>query len=105
MEKFINSHVAYLKQSDFDLEEFKEKVQKAYEKIKKLTPVRLDASYLCALQDYTNEIINVLNLEQIEDTKEYKDSLLKKANLLQKEKNKTRYKKDKYKKSSFNEGY
>lgn len=58
-----------------------------------------------ALETYANQIINVLNLEEIEDVEEYQEELIKKANLLHKEKNKTRYKKDKHKHASFNDGY
>lgn len=105
MEKFINSNVAYLKEKTFELEEFKKRVTKTYEMLKKITPTRLDSSYLCALENYANEIVNVLNLEEIEDSSQYQTTLLKQANLLQKEKNKTRYKKDKHKNSSFSDGY
>jgi len=51
--------------------------------------------------------LRVLHLEDLTDEDELgiKENLLKEANLLDKEKNSTRYKKDKHKTKSFNDGY
>ncbi|MDN5377140.1 MAG: hypothetical protein PWQ42_436 [Sulfurospirillum sp.] len=105
MEKFIKSNVSYLKDPNFIIDEFKKRVEKTFETLKKVDSIRLDSSYLIALERYANDIINVLNYEEIDDYKALQEELLKKANLLDKEKNKTRYKKDKHKNSSFHDGY
>lgn len=60
-----------------------------------------------ALENYVNMVLGVLHVENLndEEKRKIKDNLLKEANLLHKEKNKTRYKKDKHKSKSFNDGY
>ncbi len=52
-------------------------------------------------------MLSILHVEDLEDEEKIKikENLLKEANLLQKEKNSTRYKKDKHKSKSFNDGY
>lgn len=105
LEKFINSNVSYIKDKNFELKEFTQRVERSYQTLKKVEAIRLDATYPIALEKYANEIINVLNLEEIEDESELQETLMHKANLLHKEKNKTRYKKDKHKKNSFYDGY
>ncbi len=105
MEKFINSNVAYLRDESFDFTIFKKRVAKTYEVLRKIESIRLDSAYPNALERYANEIINTLNYEEIFNPEELREQLLKQANLLQKEKNKTRYKKTKHKSSSFNDGY
>jgi len=51
--------------------------------------------------------LGILHVEELKDKEqeELQAKLLKEANLLHKEKNKTQYKKDKHKKSSFSDGY
>jgi hypothetical protein len=105
MEKFINSNVSYLRDANFDFIIFKKRITKTYEILKKIESIRLDSAYPSALEKYANEIINTLNYEEIEDVEELREYLLKQANLLQKEKNKTRYKKNKHKNATFNDGY
>ncbi|MBE0491749.1 MAG: hypothetical protein IBX44_05815 [Sulfurospirillum sp.] len=104
LEKFINSHISYLRSNDFDMEILKKKVAKTYEILAKVQAVRLDSPYTFALECYANSIIHILNMQQI-DALHVRDELIKGANLLQKEKNKNRYKKDKHSKASFNDGY
>lgn len=105
MEKFINSNVSYLRANDFDFALFKKRVAKTYDILKKVESIRLDSAYPNALEAYANAIINTLNLELEDNKEEIREYLLKQANLLQKEKNKTRYKKGKHKSASFNDGY
>ena len=52
-------------------------------------------------------MLRVLHVEDLTNEEELaiKENLLKEANLLDKEKNSTRYKKDKHKTQSFNDGY
>ncbi|WP_245600555.1 hypothetical protein [Sulfurospirillum arcachonense] len=53
-------------------------------------------------------ILGVLHVDDElgdEEKFEIQETLLKEANLLHKEKNSTRYKKDKHKSKSFNDGY
>jgi len=107
LEKFTRSNISYLKDPNFIFEVFQKRVKKTFEVLKKVEAIRLNAPYPVALENYVNLILGVLHVEDIEEIKkeEYQTRLLKEANLLHKEKNKTVYKKSKHKKSSFNDGY
>ncbi len=76
-------------------------------KFSKIDSIRLNATYPIALENYVNLVLSVLHIEDLnnEAKEELQAKLLKEANLLHKEKNKTQYKKDKHKKSSFSDGY
>jgi V8-like Glu-specific endopeptidase len=104
LEKFLTRSVALLKNDDFDLNNFKNNVDRYYEEIGKVEAVRLDNEYLKKLVEFVN-----LTLQKVEvhsdDFESEKQLLLKEANLLHKEKNKSNYKKDKHRKKSFNDGY
>jgi len=75
--------------------------------LKKIQTIRLDSTYPMALEKYVNLILSILHVEELDEEKKtsIKENLLKEANLLHKEKNKTRYKKDKHKTKKFNDGY
>ena len=103
LEKFSTRAISLLKHSDFEAKEFKQKVQNNYEILKKIKPVRLDSSYLVKLENYANMILS--SIEHVEDFDDKKDTLLKEANLLHKEKVGNSYKKDKHKKDRYNDGY
>ncbi len=98
LEKFAKSNISYLKDKNFEYETLKQRVQKSYEKLKDVEPVRLNSAYPVALQNYVNLMLKILNEEKIEN---FQETLLKEANLLHKEKNKTQYKKDKHKKINY----
>lgn len=104
LEKFLTRSIALLKNDDFNLDNFKNNIDRYYEEIQNVESVRLDSEYLKKLVDFVN-----LTLQKIEthsnDFENEKQLLLKEANLLHKEKNKSNYKKDKHKKRSFNDGY
>ncbi len=107
LEKFVRSNISYLKDPTFEFEIFQKRVKRTFEILKKIPPIRLNAPYPIALEKYVNMVLTVLHLEDLQDEEkeELQAKLLKEANLLHKEKNKTQYKKDKHKKSSFNDGY
>lgn len=107
LEKFIRSNISYLKEPEFQFDIFQKRVKRTFEILKKVEPIRLDSAYPVALETYVNLVLSALHVENLEDKEkeEFQAKLLKEANLLHKEKNKTQYKKDKHKKSSFNDGY
>ena len=107
LEKFVRSNISYLKDPTFEFEVFQKRVRKTFEILKKIKHIRLNATYPIALENYVNLILGILHIEELKDKEkeELQAKLLKEANLLHKEKNKTQYKKDKHKKSSFNDGY
>ena len=96
-----------MKDPTFEFEIFQKRVNRTFKILKKIDSIRLNATYPIALENYVNLVLSVLHVEKLEDEekKELQTKLLKEANLLHKEKNKTQYKKDKHKKSSFNDGY
>jgi hypothetical protein len=104
LEKFAKRSIALLKEKEFDLELFKEKVHTNYEIVQKLEAVRLDSQYMIKLKEFVNLILH-LSENHSESFEEEKEQLLKESNLLHKEKNKSRYKKDKHSKHKFNDGY
>ncbi len=104
LEKFFTRTVSLLKLENFDPKLFKQRAIKNYDDIKRVEAVELNSKYLTQLIAFVNKtLLFVENSSQsFEDEKQ---TLLKDANLLQKEKNNNSYKKDKYKKSKFNDGY
>ena len=104
LEKFVKRSISLLKSDDFDFEAFKEKVIGYYEEVKNAKEVRLDSQYMQKLKAYIGHILNSIE-NHTEDFQEEREMLLKEANLLHKEKNKTVYKKEKHKHSKFNDGY
>jgi hypothetical protein len=104
LEKFVKRTIALIKNENFNYEVFKEQVDTNYEDIKSVKPVRLDSQYLLKLQAYAQMTIDFLD-HHTGDFQKERDTLLKEANLLHKEKNKNNYKKDKHRKKNFNDGY
>jgi len=100
LEKFIRSNISYLRDPAFEFEIFQQRAKRAFEILEKIESIRLNAPYLVALEKYVNLLLGVLHAEELkeEDKKALQAKLLKEANLLHKEKNRTRYKKDKHKK-------
>ncbi len=108
LEKFVRSNISYLKDPTFEFNIFQKRVKRTFEILKKIPSIRLNATYPIALENYVNLVLQVLHVEDELKDKEIEElqaKLLKEANLLHKEKNKTQYKKDKHKKSNFNDGY
>ncbi len=104
LEKFHKRSIPLLKKNDFDIEIFKKVIDKYYNEIKLIQSVRLDNTYLQMLEDFVNLTLNYTANYKNNFSNERLD-LLKKSNLVHKEKNKSNYKKDKHKKQSFNDGY
>lgn len=104
LEKFTSRSISLLKHPKFDFEIFKTNIEKYYLEITKVKAIRLDSQYHSRLQEYVN-----LTLQKIENHsktfEEEQQFLLKEANLLHKEKNKTNYKKDKHRKKNFYDGH
>lgn len=104
LEKFFTRTVSLLKLENFDKELFKERTLKNYEDIKRVRQVPLNSTYLSALIEFINKTLSYIE-NHSDDFEEERATLLKDANLLQKEKNQATYKKDKHKKSKFDDGY
>lgn len=104
LEKFFTRTISLLKLENFNIELFKERTLKNFEYIKKVKKVDLHAKYLIDLISFINKTLSYVN-NHSDNFEEEKNTLLKDANLLQKEKNRSSYKKDKHKKSKFDDGY
>lgn len=104
LEKFFTRTVSLLKLENFDTALFKERTLKNYEDIKRVKAVELNSKYLTDLITFINKTLSYLE-NHTEEFEDERDTLLKEANLLQKEKNRNTYKKDKHRNSKFNDGY
>jgi len=104
LEKFSKRSIALLKLSDFDFERFKTRTFKNYEEMKKAKEVPLTSSYLIALKKFIDMILQSVN-NHSKTFEDERDTLLKEANLLQKEKNRNIYRKDKHKNKKFDDDY
>jgi len=104
LEKFFTRTLAFLKNPDFNPIIFKKNIDKYYEDIKKVKAIRLDSEYLTMLEEFVNNTLNK-TAHINDDFSEQKESLLKEANLVHKEKNKSNYKKEKHKSKDFYDGY
>lgn len=104
LEKFFSRTMSLLKLENFDSELFCERVKKNFEELdKKAEKTDLNSNYLVGLKNFIDLTMQKVYQEKFTD--EDKESLLKEANTLHKEKNKKNYKKDKHKHKSFNDGY
>lgn len=104
LEKFFTRTVSLLKLESFNQELFKERTLKNYEDIKRVKAVELNSQYLSSLIAFINKTLSYLD-NHTDDFEDERNTLLKDANLLQKERNQSNYKKDKHKKSKFDDGY
>lgn len=104
IEKFTKRVINLLKSNDVDFQTYETQVIKWYEDFKDVEKIRLNNTYLSQMEAYVELILQILH-NDLEDFEEQKERLLKEANLLHKEKNKTNYKKDKHKQKSYNDGY
>jgi hypothetical protein len=104
LEKFTKRTIALLKHPLFDFNIFIIQTKKNYTLVEQTQSIRLDSEYLKKLISYTQTIMNTLQ-NYSPNFKEEQLLLLKEANLLHKEKNKTSYKKDKHTKKKFYDGY
>lgn len=104
LERFLNSCMGALKNENFDFVLFCKRVEKSYKVLKKVEEARLDSTYTNALQRYVELVLRTIS-EKGDNYEEKHKLLLKEANLLEKERNRSSYKKDKHKDKSFNDGY
>jgi len=104
LEKFTSRAISLLKHPQFDFEIFVVNIEKYYHEIKKVEAIRLDSEYHKKLQEYVNITLQCTanHSKTFEDEQQL---LLKEANLLHKEKNKSSYKKDKHRKKNYSDGY
>ena len=104
LEKFFTRTVSLLKLENFDHELFKERTLKNFEDMQRVEAVDLHSPYLTLLKRFIDQTMQYVDAHS-ETFEDERDTLLKEANLLQKEKRKSTYKKDKHKHSKFNDGY
>lgn len=104
LEKFFKRNMSLLKLDNFDFALYKERTLKNYEEMKKAEAIDLNSNYLVALKNYIDLVLRTIEYHS-DDFETEKEMLLKEANLLQKEKNRSTYKKDKHKNQSFYDGY
>ena len=104
LEKFRTRTITALKHPLFNIEVFKHNIEKFYEELKQIEPIRLDSEYHKRLQSFINLVLQKSSNHSKTFNEEI-ELLLKESNLLEKEKNKTNYKKSKHKKRDFTDGY
>ncbi len=104
LEKFFTRTVSLLKLEDFDPNLFKERTIKNYSDIKRTEEVHLNSNYFIQLIFFINKTLSYVE-NSSKDFEDERQDLLKEANLLQKEKNRNSYRKDKHKSLKFNDGY
>lgn len=103
LEKFLTRTNSLLRLENFDSNLFKERVRKNYKDIAKVKVMELHSPYLTNLKKYIDLVM--FSIQSEEDFKPIQERLLKEANLLHKEKSAGSYKKDKHKKSKFDDDY
>ncbi|AXH15283.1 hypothetical protein [Malaciobacter mytili] len=104
LEKFFNRTLSLLKLENFDKQLFIQRTKKNYEDMNRVSAVELHSNYLTQLKDFINKTMYYTQ-EHSSSFEDERATLLKDANLLQKEKNNKNYKKDKHKKHKYNDGY
>ncbi len=101
LERFLGSCTNALKSENFEYSLFVKRAEKSLKTLQKVTPTRLDSTYTNSLQSYANLVMSSISSDGEHD--EIHRRLLKEANLLEKEKYRGSYKKDKHKGKSFEE--
>ncbi|PUE63673.1 hypothetical protein [Arcobacter caeni] len=104
LEKFFTRTISLLKLDNFDKDLFKQRTKKNYEEMIKTKEIELYSDYYESLKVFINKTMFYLQ-EHSKSFEEERANLLKEANLIQKEKNSSNYKKDKHKNEKFNDGY
>lgn len=103
VEKFFTKTVSLLRLEDFDKELFIKRTYKNYEDMCKTPKVELYSDYYSLVNEFIDKTMNFLK-NCSEDFGDERATLLKDANLIQKERNKSRYKKEKHKKDRYDDG-
>ena len=104
LEKFFTRTISLLKLDNFDKDLFKQRTRKNYEDLIKTKEIELYSDYYEGIKVFINKTMFYLE-EHTKSFEEERATLLKDANLLQKEKNSGNYKKDKHKNQKFTDGY
>jgi hypothetical protein len=104
LEKFFTRTISLLKLDNFYKDLFKQRTKKNYEDLVKTKEIELYSEYYEGIKVFINKTMFYLE-EHTKSFEEERANLLKDANLLQKEKNSSNYKKDKHKNQKFNDGY
>lgn len=104
LEKFLTRSNSLLKLENFDAELFKARMRKNFKDIQRVKEMTLSSPYLRNLKKYIDLVMHSIETKE-EDFKTIQERLLKEVNLLQKEKASGNYKKDKHKKSKFDDEY
>lgn len=104
LEKFLTRTISLLKLENFDRNQFIVRTKKNFEDFNKAKKIEIYSDYYTNVQEFINKTMVLLE-NPSKDFDEEKATLLKDANLLQKEKNKNNYKKDKHKNNKFDDGY
>ena len=99
LEKFAFKATLLLKYENFDVKIFEKNIKKNKILLDKAKKIALYNSYLNRLEKYVEMVLS--SVENMENFKQ--DVLLKEANLLDKDKNSGKYKKDKHK--GYDDGY
>jgi hypothetical protein len=100
LEKFLRSSATILKLENFNYELFKTRSKKIYTLIQNLKEIRVDSSHLKSLKNFTELTMRTLENENLK-IEEKRNLLLKEVNLIDKNKNRSIYKKDKHKKDKY----
>lgn len=103
-EKFLTRTIYLLKLENFNKDMFIERTIKNLEDYSKTPKVELYSDYYTSLEDFISKTKSFI-ANKDEDFSTKRAILLKDANLLQKSKNSSRYKKDKHKKDRFSNEY
>ena len=104
LEKFFTRTISLLKLDNFDKDLFKQRTKKNYEDLVKTKEIELYSEYYEGIKVFINKTMFYLE-EHTKSFEEERANLLKDANLLQKEKNSSNYKKNKQKNQKFTDGY
>ena len=104
LERFLGSCIGALKNENFQYTLFVSRAQKGLKTLRKVEVVHLDSTYTNGLHNYAQLVASLI--EDTEgDVEENHKRLLKEANLLEKEKYRGSYKKEKHKHKCFEDGY
>ncbi len=103
LERFVRSVIGYLvKEDECDFEGLQARVAKQYEFLKKVEPVYLYKEEFQFVERMVQTLLNAADSE-CEDFKKLREDLLHQSNIIHKNKNQKRYKKDKHSKKKFKE--
>lgn len=104
LERFLGSCAGALKNDAFDLAVFERRVEKSLKVLRKVEAVRLDSTYMSLMENYVALVLKTLGDDDMPNETKHR-TLLKEANLIEKERNKGSYKKSKHQKNDFEDGY